>query len=129
MTNTPTLFPSDALTILDQCYANLLYNPSLDVTNTATGTNEVTINRSTGLCVFTQVISGGGRAIFRLNNNLLTSSSVVEWGIIYDGANLVGFPTPRFYYYDSNEGNFDVVNGSVGDDTNGDINIWFKIIG
>lgn len=127
MTNTPTLFPSDALTILDQCYSYVLRNPELDTTNTGTGNISISLNGSTGVLIYNGPVPAEDIYEYELVNLSILSSSILAWGIQYPSGD-PGKPYPLFYSVDTGNVRFIVGNQSV-DETAAPITIWFKIIG
>lgn len=84
--NTQTVFPSDALDVLNTLYAAYLAHPAFDATNTATGATSVTVNGMSGIAVFTQDIATETQQVFTINNSSITTSSVVRLSMKYEQA-------------------------------------------
>lgn len=101
----------------------------LDTANTASGTNSVTLNTTSGVCTFTEIVVKNSLANFTLNNNNITSNSVLDFEIKYAGS---GAPVVMYYQTTANQVTFHIANLQLtghNADTDSDIVIWFKIVG
>ena len=123
MINLQTLLPSSIANLFNTMYAWYL-RVFMDKTQTITGATPQTLNATSGIVNFTDVISGTSGILFTLSNNNITSTSIINWGIIYTGT---GIPNACFYYPSSNSVRFVVYNLSASA-TNANISIWYQII-
>ena len=89
------------LTFLNQQLANvlLLTVPRVDITNTATGVDDVTINTVSGVIEYTQTISGNDYHAFFFTNSMVSSSSVILFSInsVSTGTGGSGLPYVQSY--------------------------------
>lgn len=94
--------------------------------NTATGGTSVTINAKSGVATFTSPISGNSISGFTINNNLVTTSTLLLISITTDYA---GDGTPYYLGYQSFSGNFIVdIENISSSDTNNPIIVAFQIL-
>jgi hypothetical protein len=99
------------------------------LTNTATGTTSVTINATSGVATFTQVLGRKSNAYYEINNTSIAAGDFIECNLFYTGA---GFPILMHYQTISNRirlhiGNV-AVDGGAGTDTNADLVVTFRKI-
>jgi predicted ThiF/HesA family dinucleotide-utilizing enzyme len=79
--NSPVVFTSEQLTILNTLNQKYLSGEilSFNTSNTATGTNSVTINERSGVAIFTDTVDSlPTYTTFTINNSLITASSIVN---------------------------------------------------
>lgn len=98
--------------------------------NTAIGTNVVTINETSGLAVFSQILAKKNNAYYEVNNNLVEEGfTKVECHLHYTGA---GFPILMHYKIEGTKIRFHIgnpaVDGGTGVDTNANLEITFRLI-
>lgn len=119
-----TQFPQSIETQAVKDYLISLINP-LNVDNTASGTNSVTIDEPNGVAVFSSAANGNAYTSYTVNNDLVTSDSVVEWGLKYTPG--TGLPVAGSYQVGTGTITFRVFNGSA-TSTDSNLTIHFRII-
>ena len=101
-----------------------------DLVNTATGTNAVTINETSGVATFTQVLVRKTSAYYIINNTEIDAGDFIECNLQYNGA---GYPLIMHYRTDTaaqiriHLANV-AVDGGGGVDTDDDLVITFRKI-
>jgi hypothetical protein len=110
---------------VDGLVSGLEYN----LGNTATGTTSVTINATSGVATFTQVLGKKSNAYYEINNTQIEAGDFIECHLFYTGA---GFPILMHYQTISNRirlhiGNV-AVDGGSGTDTNANLVVTFRKI-
>jgi hypothetical protein len=98
--------------------------------NTATGTTNVSIDATSGVGVFTQVVTRKTSVLYDINNTLVEAGvTKVEYGLFYDGA---GYPLIMHCQILPSRIRFHIANiavdGGSGIDTNANLQITFRII-
>jgi hypothetical protein len=101
-----------------------------DLSNTATGTTNVSIDATSGIGIFTQPVIRKTSAFFDINNTFVEAGETkVEYGLEYEGR---GFPLIMHYEILPNRLRFHVANiavdGGSGTDTDSNLQITFRII-
>ena len=103
--------------------------PNYDLINTGSGTTTATINATSGVATFTQVLSAKSNAYYQINNTSIALGDKVEFSLYYTG---VGFPIIMHYSTIANRIRFNVgniaVDGGAGTATNADLVITFRKI-
>ena len=97
--------------------------------NTATGTTSVSINATSGVATFTQILGKKSNAYYDINNTEIEAGDFIECHLFYTGA---GFPIIMHYQTISNRirlhiGNV-AVDGGSGTDTNANLVVTFRKI-
>jgi len=110
---------------VDGLISGLEYN----LGNTATGTTSVTINATSGVATFTQILAKKSNAYYEINNTSIAAGDFIECNLFYTGA---GFPIIMHYQTISNRirlhiGNV-AVDGGSGTNTNADLVVTFRKI-
>jgi hypothetical protein len=75
---------------------NALKAPKFNAANTATGTTSVTINATSGIANFTDIIPSGGIRIFEVSNSLVTTNHIIQYSLRYLVSNAAN-PVVMFY--------------------------------
>jgi len=106
------------------------FQTEYNLSNTATGTNVVTINQTSGLAVFTQNLAKKSNAYYEVNNSLVEPGvTKVEFHLHYEGA---GFPIIMHYRVVEGKIRFHIgnpaVDGGTGADTNANLEVTFRLI-
>ena len=101
-----------------------------NLSNTTIGTNVVTINETSGLAVFSQILGKKNNAYYEVNNSLVEEGfTKVECHLHYTGA---GFPILMHYRTETGKIRFHIgnpaVDGGSGTDTNANLEITFRLI-
>ena len=97
--------------------------------NTATGTTSVSINATSGVATFTQILGKKSNAYYDINNTEIEAGDFIECNLFYTGA---GFPILMHYQTISDRirlhiGNV-AVDGGSGTDTNANLVVTFRKI-
>ena len=105
------------------------FQNNYDLGNTASGTTAVTINATSGVATFTQVLTKKNNAYYNINNTSIEAGDFVEFNLQYEGA---GFPIIMHYSTIASRirlhiGNI-AVDGGAGTDTNSNLVITFRKI-
>jgi hypothetical protein len=105
------------------------FQTEYNLENTATGTTSVTINATSGVATFTQVLTRKTNANFDINNTQIEAGDFIECHLFYTGA---GFPILMHYQTISDRirihlGN-PAIDGGSGTDTNADLVVTFRKI-
>jgi hypothetical protein len=119
-----TQYPQSIETQAVKDYLISLINP-LNVENTASGTNSVTINEPNGVAVFSSAANGNSYTSDTVNNSLVTSANIIEWGLQYTPG--TGLPAMGSYQIGTGTITFNVYNGSA-TSTDSNLIIHFRII-
>lgn len=101
---------------------------SFNAANAASGGNIVSLNTTSGVATFNTSINTDSKIVLSVNNNNITSNSVISYGLKYTGQ---GNPNIINYECISDRINFNVANYPLTSDnnnTNANLVIWFKII-
>ena len=100
-----------------------------DLNNTATGTTTVTINATSGVATFTQVLAKKSSANFQINNTEIEAGDYIECNLSYTGA---GYPLIMHYSTIANRIILHIANvavdGGSGVDTNANLVVTFRKI-
>jgi hypothetical protein len=103
--------------------------PNYDLLNIATGVASVTINATSGVATFTQIITKKTSANFQINNSTIAVGDFVEFSLQYTGA---GYPLIMHYQTLSNRIIFHIANiavdGGAGTDTTTNLIVSFRKI-
>jgi hypothetical protein len=110
---------------VDGLVNGLVYN----LGNTATGTTSVSINATSGVATFTQVLVKKANAYYEINNTSIAAGDFIECNLFYTGA---GFPIIMHYQTISDRirlhiGNI-AVDGGSGINTDADLVVTFRKI-
>jgi hypothetical protein len=124
-----TIFTEAFPPALKDYYDSKIAELTLNTSNTATGTDEVTINGNSGVIVFTGTIAALDIAVFRISNSIITSTDkYVSLSINYNIETALGMPQLVAYEIQVGEILVMVKNISDSDVTNSDIVISFQIL-
>ena len=97
--------------------------------NTESGTTAVTINATSGVATFTQVLAKKSSAYYEINNTSIAEGDFIECNLKYDGA---GFPLIMHYRTIANRIRIHIANvavdGGSGIDTNANLIVTFRKI-
>ena len=103
--------------------------PNYDLTNTGSGATSVTINATSGVATFTQVVVRKTSANFQINNTSIALGDKIEFSLYYTGA---GYPLIMHYNTIANSIILHIANvavdGGSGTNTNADLIITFRKI-
>jgi hypothetical protein len=97
----------------------------LNIANTASGNDSVTINAESGIATFTRPITHNDAHNFTINNNTISATDVVETKLSYNGA---GYPAILHCTCTANTITIHMANLKVGggsDNTNGNLVVSF----
>lgn len=97
----------------------------LNIANTASGNDSVTINAESGIATFTRPITHNDVHNFTINNNTISATDVVETKLSYNG---VGYPAILHCTCTANTITIHMANLKVGggsDNTNGNLVVSF----
>jgi hypothetical protein len=105
------------------------FQTNYDLGNVATGASAVTINATSGVATFTQVLTKKNNAYYNINNASIEAGDFVEFNLQYEGA---GFPIIMHYSTIESRirlhiGNI-AVDGGAGTDTNANLVVTFRKI-
>jgi len=105
------------------------FQSNYDLTKAATGTTSVTINATSGVATFTQVLGKKANAYYDINNTEIAAGDFIECNLFYTGA---GFPILMHYQTVSDRirlhiGNI-AVDGGSGINTDADLVVTFRKI-
>jgi len=106
------------------------FQTEYNLENTATGTTSVTINDTSGVATFTQILGKKANAYYDINNTSIEAGDFIECNLQYNGA---GYPLIMHYRTD-NAGKISIhlanpaVDGGSGTDTNADLVVTFRKI-
>jgi hypothetical protein len=105
------------------------FQTNYDLGNVASGASAVTINATSGVATFTQVLTKKNNAYYNINNTSIEAGDFVEFNLQYEGA---GFPIIMHYSTISERirlhiGNV-AVDGGAGTDTNANLVVTFRKI-
>ena len=105
------------------------YQNNYDLGNTASGTTAVTINATSGVATFTQVLAKKSSAYYEINNTQIEAGDFIEYSLQYDGA---GYPLIMHYRAIASRIRIHIANvavdGGSGIDTNADLIVTFRKI-
>lgn len=100
-----------------------------DLAKTATGTNLVNIDSTSGVATFTQTLLRKTSAYYEIDNLEIIESDLIEYSLQYSGA---GYPLVMHYRTEENKIRFHIANiavdGGSGIDTNANLIIAFRKI-
>ena len=121
--------PSSEQDAATKIYVDSTTQANYNLENTATGTTSVTINATSGVATFTQVLGKKSNAYYEINNTQIEAGDFIECHLFYTGA---GFPILMHYQTISNRirlhiGNV-AVDGGSGTDTNANLVVTFRKI-
>ena len=105
------------------------YQNEYNLENTASGTTSVTINATSGVATFTQVLTKKNNVYYSINNTSIEAGDFVEFNLQYEGA---GYPIIMHYSTIASRirlhiGNI-AVDGGAGTDTNANLVVTFRKI-
>lgn len=110
---------------VDGLVSGLEYN----LGNTASGTTAVTINSTSGVATFTQVLAKKSSDYYEINNTEIAEGTFIECNLKYDGA---GYPLIMHYRTIANRIRIHIANvavdGGAGTDTNSNLVVTFRKI-
>jgi hypothetical protein len=110
---------------VDGLVSGLEYN----LGNTATGTTSVSINATSGVATFTQILGRKSNAYYEINNTSIAAGDFIECHLFYTGA---GFPIIMHYQTISNKIRLHIgnpaIDGGTGLDTNANLVVTFRKI-
>jgi hypothetical protein len=111
-------------------YVDSTTQANYNLGNTATGATNVSIDATSGVGVFTQVVTRKTSVQYDINNTLVEAGETkVEYGLFYDGA---GYPLIMHCQILPSRIRFHIANiavdGGSGIDTNANLQITFRII-
>lgn len=108
--------------------AKFKYLGGVDASNTITHTSPATLQGYSGIVTFTDGGIGGMEVgQFRINNALITATSTLQLGIMYDVDSFDGHPF--LLHYKTYEGYVLFYVGNFSPDGSDQFSTWFKIIG
>ncbi len=98
MTIFKSIIPTAVITSLINTLTGIIESYiGINALNTDTGANSATINEKSGLAVFTDTITSGTVKTFTIYNSLITTSSLLSFGLQYNGT-LTAAPVQFSYY-------------------------------
>jgi hypothetical protein len=105
------------------------FQTEYNLENTATGTTSVTINATSGVATFTQILARRTSANFQVDNTSIAAGDFVEFSLQYTGA---GYPLIMHYQTLLGRIIFHIANpavdGGSGTDTNANLVVTFRKI-
>ncbi len=101
------------------------FNPS----NTASSTTSLTLEGTSGVAVFDDIIAADRSVILTINNTSITTGSILWVSLKYDNGGSGGKPTITNYWTQNEIIYIEVYNLDDTNDTATDISIAFQIIG
>jgi hypothetical protein len=122
--------PSDNQDAATKIYVDgLVSGLEYNLGNTASGTSAVTINATSGVATFTQVLTRKTSANYNINNTSIEAGDYIECNLRYDGA---GYPLIMHYSTIANRIILHIANvavdGGSGVDTNANLVVTFRKI-
>jgi len=121
--------PSSDQDAATKIYVDSTTQANYNLGNTASGTTSVTINATSGVATFTQVLARKTSANFQVDNTSIAAGNFVEFSLQYTGA---GYPLIMHYQTISNRIIFHIANiavdGGSGTDTNANLVVTFRKI-
>jgi hypothetical protein len=121
--------PSSEQDAATKIYVDSTTQANYNLENTSSGTTSVTINATSGVATFTQVVVRRTSANFQVNNTSIAAGDFVEFSLQYTGA---GYPLIMHYQTLSNRIIFHIANiavdGLLGIDTNANLIVTFRKI-
>jgi hypothetical protein len=121
--------PSSDQDAATKIYVDSTTQANYNLGNTASGTTSVTINATSGVATFTQVLARKTSANFQVDNTSIAAGNFVEFSLQYNGA---GYPLIMHYQTISNRIIFHIANiavdGGSGIDTNANLIVTFRKI-
>ncbi len=109
-------------------YVKSRYIKILDTANTASGTNTATLNTIDGVVNFSSTVKAASSRGYTITNSLITSSSVINWGVIYV-YNDTEIMLTGTYQPENGSATFVIYNAGDTESNTDGLKIWFKIIG
>jgi len=125
--NSPIIFNTNQLAILNTLYANYIINQFND-TNTASGTTSVTINGRSGVATFTQTISAGSKVNYSISNSSVTSSTKLNLSLDADFGSTTGLLDLMGYNCTNGAIDLFFYNPEVSNDFDVDISVSFQVL-
>jgi hypothetical protein len=105
------------------------YQTEYNLGNTASGTTAVTINATSGVATFTQVLTRKTSAYYEINNTQIEAGDFIEYSLQYEGA---GYPVMMHYRTIASRIRIHIANiavdGGSGIDTNANLVVTFRKI-
>jgi hypothetical protein len=105
------------------------FQSQYDLNNTATGTTSVSINATSGVATFTQILGKKTNAYYEINNTSIEAGDFIECHLYYTGA---GFPIIMHYQTTSDRIRLHIgnpaIDGGAGLDTNANLVVTFRKI-
>ena len=124
--------PSDITDAATKKYVDNLaggFQTNYDLGNVASGTSAVTINATSGVATFTQVLTRKTSANYNINNTSIALDDKIEFSLSYTGA---GYPLIMHYSTIANRIILHIANvavdGGSGVDTNANLVVTFRKI-
>jgi hypothetical protein len=107
-------------------YISNLFVPKFISTNTASGTDTVTLNTKSGIATFAVIVSTKTIQKLTLANSYITTSSFVSLEMLCADV-CAGAPIITYGVLRSGEMDIYIYNASDADSTDRDLQIWFSI--
>jgi hypothetical protein len=105
------------------------FQTNYDLGNVASGTTAVTINGTSGVATFTQVLAKKSSAYYEINNTQIEAGDFIEYSLQYEGA---GYPVIMHYRTIASRIRIHIANvavdGGSGIDTNANLIVTFRKI-
>lgn len=124
--------PTDDQDATTKIYVDSLsngYQNEYNLENTASGTTAVTINATSGIATFTEILIRKTSAYYEINNSEIEEGDFIEYSLQYNGA---GYPIIMHYRTIANRIRIHMANiavdGGSGIDTNDDLIVSFRKI-
>ena len=121
--------PSEDEDAATKKYVDSTTQANYNISNTASGTTAATINATSGVATFTQVLARKSSAYYEINNTEIDAGDFIECNLKYDGA---GYPLIMHYRTIADRIRIHIANvavdGGSGIDTNANLVVTFRKI-